>query len=303
MNRDAGRIEYPLPISRALVATEQACFTGEPDACHATALRLADAVAYYLGALAVAQYWQGQYDGAAEADPALNRSLRSLRRVLPGQWLGWTARALAATPDGPVQGMAAWYTHEQEGEVAAAYADLLRTMVDELGYTGDYGPRETASPRHLLELIDQYRIRRRKVLGDAQAESDGQVGERLLAGLRALLESAQFLMEYQLYAPNQRQMLMGQKAVTPMPPITPPTDMEASLLLYPPGEMPDYTKRPNLQAERLPLFPLDPLLVYVRCAQCDQYRVSALQEVVQSHPATWACDPIAGTASVSRLAG
>src|SRR3954447_19759089 len=142
MNRDAGRIEYSLPISRGLVAAEQACFSGEGGECHAAAFRLADAVAYYLGAVAVAQYWQGQYEGTSEADPALNRSLRSLRRVLPGQWLGWTAKALATAPKGPVEGFAEWYTEEQEDVVAAAYTDLLRVMVEQLGYAGDYGPRE-----------------------------------------------------------------------------------------------------------------------------------------------------------------
>src|SRR3954465_6968236 len=113
MNRDAGRPSYPLPISTGLVHAEQVCFSGDGAGCHAAALRLADAVAYYLGAVAVSQYWQGQYAGTSEADPTLNRSLRSLRRVLPGQWLGWTARSLAAAPNGPVEGFAEWYTREQ----------------------------------------------------------------------------------------------------------------------------------------------------------------------------------------------
>ncbi len=77
---------------------------------------------------------------------------------------------------------------------------------------------------------------------------------------------------------------MGATATMPMPPMTAPGDAEGSLLLYPPGEAPDYTKRPNLQNERMPLFPLDPLLVYARCDVCDTYRVGALREVVNGVP-------------------
>ncbi len=288
---------YPLPIARALQATEQNCSSSEDGAasCLAAVLRLADALTYYLGAVAVAQYSQSVYTGQIEADPALNRSLRSLRRVLPGQWLRWTADGLAAAPNGPVEGLAAWYFHEENGEIARAYKGLRQAMVGHLAYAGDYGPREKASPRHLLELIDQYRIRRGKVPPDTlPPDFDERVAEAILPGLRAALGSTDFLTEYQLYAPQQRQLLTGLKAATPMPPMSDPPDTAATILLYPPGEAPDYTKRPNPQAERLPLFPLDPLLVYLRCPQCALYRVAALQAMVAGAPHYVGLDPDCG---------
>ncbi|HEX9990908.1 MAG TPA: hypothetical protein VGE45_20815 [Chloroflexia bacterium] len=283
---------YPLPITRALGAAVKLCGGEDGAACHDAVLQLADALTYYLGAVAVAQYSQALYLEQAEADPTLNRSLRSLRRVLPGQWLGWTARGLAATPNGTVEGLARWYEERQAGEVAQAYAELRRVMVERLAYAGEYGPQERVSPRLLLELVDQYRIRRGKSQPDALSpDTNLQVGCSLLKGLQALLESADFLPEYQLYAPQQRQMLMGQKATTPMPPIPVPVGAEASVLFYPPGEMPDYTKRPNLQAERQPLFPLDPLLIYTRCEECDRYRAAALREVISGVPSYLGLDP------------
>jgi hypothetical protein len=288
---------YPLPIARALEAAEKACTrsAGDGAACHDAVMRLADSIVYYLGAVAVAQYSQGVYLESAEPDPTLNRSLRSLRRVLPGQWLGWIARGLAATPGGPVAGFAAWYTAEESGDVAAAYEALQRIMAEELAYKGEYGARQTASPRLLLELVDQYRIRRGKAPAEALARDlDARVSSALLPGLRALLGSAAFLGDYPLYAPGQRQLLMGTKPTTPMPPLSAPTDAEATLLVYPPGEMPDFTKRPNLQTERLPLFPLDPLLVYLHCPECDLYRVAALQEVVGGAPSYTGLDPECG---------
>ena len=294
MTNDA-QILYPLPISRALAAFEQACAGGDPSVCHAAAIRLADVIVYYLGAVAVAQYSQALYLGDIEADPTLNRSLRNLRRVLPGQWLGWTARGLAAAPTGPVEGLAGWYTREVEGEAVASYEVLRRVMTGTLDYTGEYGAREGAAPRHLLELIDQYRIRRGKSPAEKlRPDLDTEVSTALLSGLRALLKSAAFLTEYVLYAPNQRQLLMGDKATTPMPPMSAPADADATLLLYPPGELPDYTKRPNLQVEWLPLFPLDPLLIYARCSECGSYRVAALQEVVHGTPSYLGLDPDCG---------
>ena len=286
---------YPLHIQRALDAAELSCEGKDGAECHAAVLRLTDALIYYLGAVAVAQYGQAHITERAEADPTLNRSLRSLRRVLPGQWLGWAARGLQAVPAGTigtVEGVAEWYTEEQSGTMSGAYAALRGLMVEHLSYTGESGPRERVSPRHLLELIDQYRIRRSKTPTEAlPPDFDVQVSGALLPGLRALIESADWLTAYQLYAPGQRQLLVGEKPVTPMPPVSAPADLPASLLLYPPGEEPDYTKRPDLQSERAPLFPLDPLLVYIHCPRCDRYRVAALQEVVQNQPAYLGLDP------------
>lgn len=286
---------YPLPISRTLSRADNACASGEAVDCHAAVPKLADAITYYLGAVAVGQYSQALFLGDAEVDPTLNRSLRNLRRLLPGQWLGWITRSLVATPNGPVEGFADWYSAEQSGAPSEAYKTVQKTLSENLAYTGEYGPRERVSPRLLLELIDQYRIRRSKTPADALPSGiDETISNALLSGLHTLLASAHFLTQYPLYAPNQRQLLMGLKPTMPMPPISAPADSAASLLLYPPGEVPDYTKRPNLQAERQPLFPLDPLLIYMHCVQCNQYRVAALQGVDAGTPAYLGLDPDCG---------
>jgi hypothetical protein len=297
MERDSGG-GLPLHIARALQAVDSACTAPEAGdggaACHEAVLGLAGALTYYVGAVAVAQYSQAVYTDTIEPDPTLNRSLRSLRRVLPGQWLGWAARGLEAWPGGPVSGLAEWYLTPVGGDVAAAYEGLRRLMAEYLSYAGDYGPRDTVSPRILLEMVDQYGIRRAKTPADSlPADFDAQVAAAILPGLRAAIASASFMGEYPLYAPQQRQLLMGTSATTPMPPMTAP-DTEATILVYPPGEPPDYTKRPDLQAERLPLFPLDPLLVYLRCEQCGAYRVAALSEVAGGVPAYRGLDPECG---------
>jgi hypothetical protein len=257
-------------------------------------MRLAEAIIYHLGAVAVAQYSQALYTGQIEADPTLNRSLRSLRRVLPGQWLAWTARGLDDTPEGPVAGLLSWYTGAQGAEAAAAYETLRSLMVERLDYLDEHGPRQAVAPRALLEMIDQYRIRLSKAeAGALSPRIEGDVGAALLEGLRTMLERASFLREYPLYAPQQRQLLMGLKPTTPMPPIGAPGEVAAaaSILLYPPGEVPDYTRRPGLQAERVPLFPLDPLLVYVWCPECERNVVAALREVAAGEPAYLSLDP------------
>src|SRR3712207_8665145 len=59
------------------------------------------------------------YTGQIEPDPTLSRSLRSLRRVLSGQWLLWVARGLEASPQGPVSGLAQWYAARVGGDLAA----------------------------------------------------------------------------------------------------------------------------------------------------------------------------------------
>jgi hypothetical protein len=153
-------------------------------------------------------------------------------------------------------------------------------MREKLSYAGDYGDREQASPRDLLELIDQFRIRLGKVGESAlSAEGASALSGALVSGLRAAIESAPFLTTYQLYAPVERKLLMGLEPTTPMPPISsPPFGELLTLLLYPPGEPPDYTKRPRLDQERMPLFPLDPLQSYLWCTTCDTQRVFALRE-------------------------
>src|SRR3954466_4172635 len=134
---------YPLPITRWLEATERACEGGEGWGCHEAVLGLVEAITCYLGAVAVGQYSQALYREQIEADPALNRSLRSLRRVLPGQWLRWASGGLAAVGAGQVAGLSEWYTREQTGRMAEAYTGLRNVMVENLGYAGDYGPRDS----------------------------------------------------------------------------------------------------------------------------------------------------------------
>ena len=294
MDSNVGRA-LPLHIARALQAADGACSAPEAGdggaACLDAALGLADALTYYVGAAAVAQYSQAVYAETIEPDPTLNRSLRSLRRILPGQWLGWAARGLEAWPGSAVVGMAEWYLTPVGGEIAGAYEGLRRLMSEHLSYAGDYGPREEASPRLLLEMVDQYGIRRAKTPAESlPAGFDAKVAGAILPGLRAAIDSAGFLSEYALYAPRQRQLLMGLSSARPMPPVTAP-DTDATILVYPPGEPPDYTKRPDPTAERLPLFPLDPLVAYLRCDECDTYRVAALSEVAAGVPTYCGLDP------------
>ena len=143
----------------------------------------------------------------------------------------------------------------------------------------------------LSDNAQLYGIRRAKTPAESlPPDFDAQVAGVLLPGLRAAIESAGFMREYPLYAPQQRQLLIGLSPSTPMPPMTAP-DTEATILVYPPGEPPDYTKRPDLTAERLPLFPLDPLLAYLRCEQCGTYRVAALSEVAGGVPTYRGLDP------------
>ena len=300
----------PLHIARALQVAEET-FAGERDGKEKqrVTLALADALTCHVGAIAVAQYAQALLTGQVEADPTLNRSLRSLRRVLPGQWLAWAARSLESVPAGPVAGLGEWYLRGDYAEAGAAYEALRRIMVLHLAYDGDYGSRQFVPPRILLEMVDQYRIRRNKMPGQRTTDDgrrttgddlDEQVAAALFPGLRALLDTATFLGEYQLYAPETRQLLMGVKPATPMPPMTVPVDLigAATMLLYPPGSAPDYTKRPTLGDERLPIFPIDPLLVYIQCGECDRYRVAALNEVVNGTPTYRGLDPHCGHTEV-----
>lgn len=276
---------FPLHIARASQEAEKAATGAEK---HAAALALADAITCYIASIGVAQYSQALLTEQIEGNPTLNRSLRSLRRVLPGQWLGWSAMSLEAVPDGPVEGIASWYLHQNYAYVGPAYESLLRIMKLHLAYTGDYGSRQFVPPRILLEMVDQYRIRRNKMPSNVLIDDlDDQVAGALLPGLKAMLNEADFLPNYSLYAPDTRQLLMGPKPVTPMPPLSVPPDLlgVATLLLFKPGAVPDYTKRPSMEDARQPLFPLDPLMVYIQCGECDRPRLAALNEVVNGTPA------------------
>ena len=115
---------------------------------------------------------------------------------------------------------------------------------------------------------------------------DERVAGALLPGLRAAISRAGFLGEYVLYAPTQRQLLMGVKATTPMPPISAPADLldAATILLYPQSSVPDFTKRPSADEENRPLFPLDPLIVYIESKECDRFVMAALSGVEGGKP-------------------
>ncbi|MEO5952446.1 MAG: hypothetical protein ABIQ44_08295 [Chloroflexia bacterium] len=282
---------FPLHIARALQEADKAVSGAEK---HTAALMLADAITCYVGTVGVAQYSQALLTEQIEGNPTLNRSLRSLRRVMTGQWLGWAAMSLEAVPGGPVEGMGQWYLHGHFDYVGPAYEELLRIMKLHLAYTGDYRSRQFVPPRILLELVDQYIIRRKKMLPNVLIEDlDAQVANSLLPGLKAILDMAGFLSEYPLYAPEARQLLMGPKPVTPMPPMSVPVDLlgAATLLLFKPGAVPDYTKRPTLEDARQPLFPLDPLMVYIQCRECNRHRLAALNEVVNGTPTYRGLDP------------
>jgi hypothetical protein len=281
----------PLHITRALGAVDK---TEQGREQHARVLELADGILYYVAALAVGQYLQGVVLEQVQADPALNRSLRSLRRVLPGQWLGWAAKGLEATPNGIGEGLGDWYLRESTPELVASYEALRGIMVEDLGYNGDFGERAVVPPRGLLELVDQYRIRRGRVQAESVPEGvDEKVVGALLPGLRAAISGAGFLGEYVLYAPAQRQLLMGRKATTPMPPISAPADLAeaATVLVYARSSVPDFTKRPSGDEQSRPLFPLDPLIVYIESKECDRFIMAALKGVEGGKPIYKGLDP------------
>ena len=108
----------PLHIARALRAVDKATQGTEQ---HARVLELADGLLYYLGALAIGQYSQAVVLEQINADPALNRSLKEPATHFAGQWLGWTAKGLEATPNGVVKGLSEWYLHESMPELVMAY--------------------------------------------------------------------------------------------------------------------------------------------------------------------------------------
>jgi len=81
----------------------------------------------------------------------------------------------------------------------------------------------------------------------------------------------------------------------------------ATILLYPPGEAPDYTKRPNPQAERVPLFPLDPfacLPVLLECIASGAAVAACVKRLNGPHPihrGAWTLDVSKVTISGLRL--
>ena len=261
---------YPQPLARAwqrvLIASPRASFH------HRQLLVLAEVLAEYLGAVAVSAYEQFQAEGGAP-DPTLNRSLRNLRRPTFGQWLGWVRGALAAVPPAAalIPGLAPAYDSPDTGMLLVGYESLRQLMVVQLGYTGEYGAREAATPRLLLELINQYQLRRANhPLPPDSGFEEMAVVTVLAPGLRAALGYLAPLAAYPLLglvrtpagavAVLRLQGLdIGESSVELDPDATPP----GTLLLATP--------------EELPALVLDPWLIYAQCPTCGQVQVAAFR--------------------------
>ncbi len=260
--------QYPLPLARAwqrvLIASPRPTFH------HQQLLVAAETTAYYLGAVAIAAYEQFEAEGGA-ANPTLNRSLRNLRRPTFGQWLGWVREALAAVPPTAdlVPGLAAAYDTPDAGMLLLSYESLRALLVVQLGYTGEYGPREIVSPRLLLELINAYQLRR---AGHALPPDSGfeemAVVAVLAPGLRVVFQRLGLLAAYPLLGLVRRAgagveivRLQGLDATVSTVELDPAADPPGSLLLANP--------------EELPTLVLDPWLIYSECPECGTVQVAA----------------------------
>ncbi len=260
--------QYPMPLARAwqrvLIASPRPAFH------HQQLLVAAETTTYYLGAVAIAAYEQFQAEGGAAA-PALNRSLRNLRRPTFGQWLGWVREALAAVPPTAdlVPGLAAAYDTPDTGMLLLAYESLRALLVVQLGYSGEYGPRETVSPRLLLELVNVYQLRRAThALPPDSGFEEMAVVAVLAPGLRAVFNRLGLLAAYPLLGLVRRAgvgveivRLQGLDAGVSTVELDPAADPPGSLLLANP--------------EELPTLVLDPWLIYAECPECGQVQVAA----------------------------
>ena len=257
---------YPMPLARGwqrvLVAAAR------PSLHHEALLVLAETLAAVLGGIAIAAY-QGR---ETPPDPALNRSLRNLRHVTLGVWLGWVRGALVAVPpaEAPIPGLAAAYEAADPDMLLIGYEGLRGQMVVYLGGAGDYGPREAASPRLLLELINQYQLRLAKHPPAPDSSWDPMGIVTVLApGLRAALGRLAVLADYPLLglvrdAGGQVQVLrlMGFSAEESSVELDPEAAPPGTLLLADPDE--------------LPMLVLDPWLIFARCPACGNTQVAAL---------------------------
>jgi hypothetical protein len=256
---------YPMPLARSwqrvLVAAPR------PSVHHEALLALAETLTDLLGGMAIAAYTQR----GATADPTLNRSLRNLRRPTLGQWLGWVRGALAAVPpdDAPVPGLAAAYEATDTNLLLLGYEGLRGQMVVYLGYSGDYGQQEAASPRLLLELINQYQLRLATHPPDPDSGWDPMGIVTVLApGLRSALSRFAMLADYPLLGlvrdtAGQVEVLrlMGMGATESSVELEPDVEPPGTLLLADPDE--------------LPMLVLDPWLVFNRCPECGNVQVAA----------------------------
>ena len=265
---------YPMPLARGwqrvLVAAPR------PSVHHEALLALAETLTCLLGGIAVAAYTQR----GATADPTLNRSLRNVRRLTWGQWLGWVRGALAAVSGdtAPIPGLAAAYEATDTNLLLLGYEGLRGQMVVYLGYTGDYGHEEAASTRLLLELINQYQLRLTTHPPPPDSGWDPMGIVTVLApGLRAALRRFPMLADYPLLglvrdADGQVQVLRltGFSATESSVEMEPEVEPPGTLLLADPDE--------------LPMLVLDPWLVFARCSECANVQVAAFAGQAGAHP-------------------
>jgi hypothetical protein len=261
---------YPQPLARAwqrvLIATPRPSFH------HRQLLVAAETLADYVAAVAISAYEQYQAEGGAP-DPTLNRSLRNLRRPTFGQWLGWAATALHAVPDDHalIPGLQAAYEAPDTGMGLLGYEGLRGLLVVYLGYTGDYGQREVATPRLLLELINQYQLRLANHPPAPDSGYDEMAAVTVLApGLRAALGHLSLLAAYPLLGlvrttagPVEVLHLQGLGIGESSVEIDPDAPPPGTLLLANPDE--------------LPMLVLDPWLIYTQCPECGQVQVAAFR--------------------------
>jgi len=259
--------EYPLPLARAwqraLIASPRAAFH------HRQLLVAAEWLAYYLGAVAIAVYEQLRAAGGSAA-PTLDRSLRNLRRPTYGQWLGWVRGALGALPaeHDLLPGLQPAYEDADRGMLLLGYEGLRAIMVVLLGYTGEYGAREAASPRLLLELINQYQLRRVKHTLPPDSGFDEMAVVSVLApGLRACYGRLGLLAAYPLLGLLQTPdgvevvRLQGLSVTASSVELEPDSSPPGTLLLA--------------NREELPVLVLDPWLIYAACPECGTIQIAA----------------------------
>jgi hypothetical protein len=266
---DAIIVSYPLPLARAwqraLIAATRPSFH------HRQLLVAAETLTQYLGAVAIAAYEQYQSEGGAP-NPTLNRSLRNLRRPTFGQWLGWVREALAAVPGGAdlLPGLpAAYETAERESMLMLGYEGLRALMVVQLGYTGEYGPREAVSPRLMLELINAYQLRLVTHPPPPDSNFDEMAVVSVIApALRLLYSRLGMIAGYPLLGLVQP---AGQAAevlrLQGLDPAASTVELDAEA--DPPGSL--LLANP----EELPMLVLDPWLIYGECPECGIVQVAA----------------------------
>lgn len=154
--------------------------------------------------------------------------------------------------------------------VLLGYEGLRGQMVVYLGYDGEYGPRQAASPRHLLELINQYQLRMAKHPPAPDSGYDPMGIVTVLApGLRAVLGRLHALAGYPLLGLVRDAgggvtvlRLSGVSATDSEIELEPDAPVPGTLLLA--------------DAAEQPLLILDPWLIFAQCSECGTLEVAAL---------------------------